>query len=110
LLWSRVYTLSHTQVLLFFIADYDGGDISTFLGDASREINGTIIELFGGHTGQSGVFRSRGTISGTVVAGEYAQVVNKSSGSIFDLKNISGFPVAHEYRGASFSVLVCVSY
>jgi hypothetical protein len=86
---------------------YDGKAIGTFIGDASRNANGHIgaLTFYGANE------ESRFIYVGNILENGrgYAGGLDGSIQNIFyDFSRV--FPVANEFRSASISTLVCISY
>jgi hypothetical protein len=85
-------------------APYDGNAIGTYIGDASRDIKGARGLLTWDPPG-SGIFSSAGVlVEGVVNTG----VAGSVEIICIDISRV--VPTANEFRPASISVLVCVSY
>jgi hypothetical protein len=90
---------------------YDGGDIGAFIADAIRNFSGSVTGCnVGIFLSPSGAFRVSSGAYYTAAA--HASIFNSAYSQLqFSTSNIgTTFPVAHENRSASVSVLVCITY
>jgi len=92
---------------LYFLLSfhYDGKGIGAFQGDTSRNITGSFGHVIEGF-GATGIFSDNNGPAGwsvPIAEGKQLHPVNMNSYQNY-------FPTSHEFRSASISALVCISY